>query len=1020
MAKPLDGAAKTKLILSCVGLPLIIGAGVGLGIGNDLAFNRYEAVISGFLAPNGEKDSDEAGRARNMGNELAREIEREGIVLLQNNGTLPLQRDVTRVNVFGHGSIDWYIMSSGSERIGTDGQTSYDLNSALEAKGIEVNQELPTYYKKWHKAEGDANTIMAGFDSFYQVREPSLETQAEYQEIYDRARDYSDTAFFVVSRHAGENSDAPHYQNKCEGQPKDETRGYLEISTEEEYTIRRLAEDFENVVIVINSTNTMTLDFLEDIEGIDACISVGATGCQGALSIPEILWGDACPSGHMTDTIPYRPEYNITYYRACAKHTRHYTGGKSSDFFSKAGRGAGGGSFYQYACYVEYAEGIYVGYRWFETADAEGFWDQDPYNGYENVVQYPFGFGMSYTTFDWSFQDASVPEGSNIVNNQDLKLTVRVTNTGEYAGKDVVQVYLTAPYTPGGIEKSSVKLVGFAKSPELKPGQSADVEVEINTKEFKSYDDYDANGNGFTGYELEAGEYELKIQTDAHNLKDMDKNSIKYNVAEDQLISEDEKTGREVRNLFTGEDAYEGMPIDVSSVDQNCEYVHRDSFPPLLTDVEEDKPWTDKLMDRTSASEPVANYSFSREMGDNWDNATGVDCLGDPIPDTMPSWDQPGDLRLMEAGRLTETGKELGADYNAEGWEEILDQVPFAQAKHILTMDTNYKAPGIAEIGLRTNDDGAFQHAEGAAQVGNGHMAPDTSCVGYPGPTVLAQSWNKVLAYMYGKSEGNDMGPAGKDALYSPATNIHRSNYGGRNNGYQSEDPLLAGQMIAQVVRGLGVYGRTTFVKHFAFNDQDFNRMALFTWMTEQTAREIYLRSFEEVIKVGDSTGIMTSFNRIGGIWTGGNEALIQGILRREWGFNGQIITDMTENKTNMDIGFGLRAGGNINLGGGSTVAASIGTADTTPMRLQNRMREAIHQIAYSYTHALWKNETYNESADPSEAVIVYEAKQSYQWWKPALLSIDFFAYGGLAIGLVACGVGIAKAVVTMTKKEEA
>ena len=990
---------KLKLVFSALGLIGVVGVGVGLGVGNHIAFDVYPNVISTHLAPNGDKESASADSARNMGNQLAREIEREGIVLLQNNGTLPLQKSVRKVNVFGHGSVDWYIMSSGSERVGTDGQTSYGINEALEHYGVAVNPELPEYYLSWHRAEGDANTIMANFDSFYQVREPSLQDLDAYKTVYNNAKQYSDTAFFVVSRHAGENSDCPHYQNKVEGQPKDESRTYLQISTEEEYCIRQLVKDFENVVIIINSTNAMQLDFLESIEGIDACISVGATGVQGALSIPEILWGDASPSGHLTDTYPYKHEYNITYYRGNAKHTHPYNNAPSNCTLM----GTGGSAFYQTSCYVEYAEGIYVGYRWFETADHEGFWNKAPYNGYENVVQYPFGFGMSYPEFDWNLESVSLPEGSSIREDSKITVTVGVTNKGKVAGKDVIGVYLTAPYTPGGIEKSYVKLVAYAKTPELKPGQKANVEIEVDAKEFKSYDCYDANKNGFTGYELEKGDYQLKLQTDAHNLKQMDQNTIAYKVDADIKIENDEKSGNKVQNLFTrnaelNQVPYQDIAIDGSDVGQNVQYVHRNNFPALLTEVEPNKDWTNDLLRRADGI-TVNNSAWNRQMGDNWDNAT-KDWLGRDLDEktlTTPTWGSTvTSHRLMEGGALTEIGAKLAADYNDPQWEEVLNQVPFNQANHILTMDTSYAAPGISAIGLRTDSDSAFQHAEGASQVGNGHMAPDTSCVGYPGSTVLAQTWNQVLAYMFGKSEGNDMGPAGKDALYSPACNIHRSPYGGRNSGYQSEDPYLSGRVVGNLIRGLGVYGKTSMVKHFALNDQDFNRMALYTWTTEQALREIYLRTFEEAIKYGDSTGVMTSFNRIGAIWSGGNEALVRGILRDEWGFKGQIITDMTENKTNMDIGFGLRAGGNINLGGGNTAAASLSTS--SPARLQNRMREAIHQIAYSYSHALYKNLTYNESADPADAVIVFESKQSWQWWKPTLVAVDIVVYGGLTI----------------------
>ena len=993
-----------KTALSGIFLGLIVAGAAGLTVGNVLAFDRYYAVISSHLAPNGDKDSAEANAARNMGNQLAKEIEREGIVMLKNeDNILPLPKAGNeKVNVFGYGSVEWFLMSSGSEMVGCEGQTPYDFVDALNEYGIQANTELLDFYKSWNTPKKGSvdNTIFTAEDSFYVIKEPSLETNDNYKTIYENAKSYSDTAFFIISRCAGENSDPPHYQNKKGGLAKDETRGYLEISKEEEYALTKIGKDFKNVIVLINSTNTMTLSFLDTIEGIDACLNCGVTGVQGAISVPQVIFGDYSPSGHMTDTVPYKPEYNVAYYRGNAFHTRYYEGGSSYKMM-----GSGGSAFYQQSCYVEYAEGIYVGYRWFETADKEGFWDNEPYNGYENVVQFPFGYGMSYTKFDWTFIEADKPEMSEITNKDKITLKVEVENKGSVAGKDVVEVYLTAPYTPGEVEKAYVKLVAYAKTPELTPGQKCVLDIEVDCANFKSFDDYDRNKDGHAGYEMDAGEYELKLQTDAHTKKEMNQNSIKYKVSSTLYIDEDEVTGVKVEPRFTGETAYLGVPIDGSSVDQGVEYIHRNNFPALLTDVEPNKPWTDKLKERYVNGEKVVvdNATWNAKLGELWDNAT-TDYFGNAVNGSLPSWGSTSTShKLIENGTLTEYGMKCAADYDAPEWDELLNQIPFSQAKEIVTMDTNYQACGIAAIGLREDTKGTFQHAEGASQVGNGHMAPGTSCVGYPSSTVLAQTWNQTLAYMFGKSEGNDMGPAGKDALYSPATNIHRTNYGGRNSGYQSEDPYLAGRVVGNVIKGLGAYGKTTFMKHFVLNDQDFNRMALYTWTTEQALREIYLRTFEEGVKYGDSTGIMTSFNRCGGIWAGGNEALIQGVLRGEWGFRGQIITDMTENKTNMDVTFHFRNGGNVALGGGWGSGVSM-TLDqsSSPARVQWRLRECMHEIAYSYSHALYKNAVYNESADPQDAIIVTEPKRSYQWWEPALVTVDAFAYGGLLIGLFA------------------
>ena len=1046
----LSGKEKARLIVSVASLPVIAAAGVGLGIGSGWAFGPGASTLTTYLTA--AAAADESGMTRavsGMGDELAVEVEGEGIVMLENNGTLPLSKedfDQKKISVFGHGAVDWYIQSSGSEMVGTKGHKAYDLVGALKKRGLAVNQDILDYYTSWHRAEGDANTIMAALDEYFVIREPSIKVDSKYEELYDAALDRttkddngktnSDTALFVISRHAGENSDCPHYQNKLSSSDsthksgstvKDETRTYLEISTEEEDALRKIAKDFKNVIVIENSTNNMTLDFVKEINedipnGIDAVLNVGVTGGQGALAIPDVIFGDVTPSGHMTDTTPYRPEYNITYYRSCAKHTRHYEGGRSADFFEKAAQGSGGSAFYKFAPYSEYTEGIYMGYRWFETADAEGFWDKAPYNGYDNVVQYPFGYGMSYTDFEWKFVEANKVSGSEIDPDEKLNFKVEVTNTGEYKGKDVVQIYLTAPYTPGGIEKSYRKLVGYEKTPLLEPGESETIEIEVETKDFKSYDDYDANNNGHTGYELEPGNYELNFMTDAHHVK-KDMSPVSYKVSKIALIDKDEITGETVENRFTGDTAYEGMPIDGSSVDQDIKFVHRNNFPALPTECEPNKPWTDKLMERTSdpvTDHFIGNYSFSREMSEYWDNAT-KDYWGEEVPEKAPTWNSGGKLKLIENGKLSEVGKKCGADYDAPEWDSVLDQLDFGNSKSIVTENSNYAERGMSEIGLRdSNNPNAFKFEEGAAMIGGGYGQSDSvNCPAYPGPTMGCQAWNRALTYKLGKSMGNDMNASGTDGIFSPNCNLHRSTYGGRNCGYQSEDPILSGRYVSEIIKGISIYGRITFVKHFVANDQDFNRMANMAWMTEQTFRELYLRSFEEAVKNGGTVGIMTSFNRVGGLWSAGNEALIQGVLRREWGFRGQIITDMTENDTNMDVGFSFRYGGNINLGDSSTVANKIGDSTTTPVRLQYRLREAMHEIAYSFTHAMWRNEEYNASADPSEMIVSIPPKNNYLWWQPAIISIDAFVYGGLLIGAAAAVITIMKTLGNGGKEEE-
>ena len=339
--------------------------------------------------------------------------------------------------------------------------------------------------------------------------------------------------------------------------------------------------------------------------------------------------------------------------------------------------------------------------------------------------------------------------------------------------------------------------------------------------------------------------------TDAHHVKE-NMNPMTYRVVHDVMIDRDEVTGEVVENRFTGDTAYEGMPIDGSSVDQNIEFVHRNNFPELLTECEPNKPWTDKLMDRLSDPNPVANYSYSKAMSDTWDNAT-EDYWGNPIPQQAPTWSSGGSQKLMEDGQLTELGMICGENYDAPEWDSVLDQLSFDNSKKIVTENSNYAGRGMSEIGLRdSNNASAFKFEEGAAMIGGGLGQNDEiNCPAYPGPTMGCQAWNRALTLKLGKSMGNDMNASGADGIFSPNCNLHRSTYGGRNCGYQSEDPILSGRYVSEIIKGISIYGRMTFVKHFVANDQDFNRMANMAWMTEQTFRELYLRSFEEAVKNG-------------------------------------------------------------------------------------------------------------------------------------------------------------------------
>ena len=981
-----------KIINVSIAVLLIVIVVVGLSIGNHYAFDIYAANLTTFLCDNGQSDSESAEQAKASGNELAQQIVEEGAVLVKNDdGCLPLSKSTKKVNIFGYKSIDWVYCTTGSAGYPTDSsQTVYSITEAIEDYGYSYNTKITDFYKSWNTPWGYQSTLGCKNYLFYRLFEPKL---SEYQDIFDDSKSYSDTAIVVISRWAGESQDIPHTQFKYK-YDQDNSRGYLTISTEEETLLKAVGAAFDKVVVIINSTNTMQLDFMDTIPGLDACLVVGGTGLEGGKALPKLLWGDATPSGRLADTYARKLEYHYTHYQMSNDHVQVYQGAPSS---SKTMTGISRTNWNRNVTpYVDFVEGIYVGYKWFETADAEGYWDRDPYNGYTNVVQYPFGYGLSYTDFTWEVTKCSIENGSSIKDNQEITYEVKVTNVGTVSGKDVVEVYLTAPYTKGGIEKSSVKLVGFAKTPELAPGLSATLTITVDTSDFKSFDDYDKNNNDFAGYELEEGTYQLKFMENCHTLKEdmVGANTFEYKVDSTILIETDEVTGNTVTTLFTGDNAVDGISIDGSNVDQNIEFLTRESFNALPTSNFTARAWTSKLAVSDGKSNAVLCNAYSTTQADEWDNATGKDAFDNEINTTAPTWGKNSNLKVMENGKLTDLGRKLAADYNAEEWDALLDQVKFSEAVEIMDSSSAYLRPNFTSVGLNEK----YKDAETSAQV-NGFAG--STATGFPIETVTAQTWNTALALAFGKAIANEMNVLGFDGGYSPGANIHRDPYGGRNGEYCSEDGFLTGKIVANIVKGYTVSGKYAFVKHFAANDSEFARVGVYTWMREQALRENDLRAFEEVVKNGKGIALMTSFNRVGATWAGGNEALIQGVLRNEWGFNGMIITDMIENDKYMDGAQAIRAGGNYMLGGnGATKTTMLPSESKSSARLQNRLRESAKEVIYATIVPLYENENYNESADASDVIVSYPSKSAYEWWKPTLVSVEIIIYCLLAYGV--------------------
>ena len=975
----------------------------------------FEEVLNFHPFP---QSTDTINQARQGGQDLSKQIIQEGSVLVKNNGVLPLDRDeVTQVNVFGHASIDWVWGGSGSGQVvpeNNDASENIDFLKALKLYEVDYNEAISEMYRRFQAAQGTVDSINLGYSEVYKLAEPSLGNTNYYsQQLLEDAKNYSDTAFVVIGRRAGETEDPARVQYKA-GLATDNNRHYLEISTEEEELLNYVGANYENVIVIINSTNAMELDFLDTIPGIDACLVVGATGTRGAEAIPSVLYGEVSPSGRFTDTYAYDMASNVNFKRTGAAGTGYYTNGSElypTGAGSNAGVLSGNRKTRTAPAFIDYIEGVYLGYKWYETADVEGIWksysrdildendQKKTVTGYDAVVQYPFGYGLSYTEFNWVVDSITLADGSEIDRDSEIVITLSVENVGSVPGKDVIEVYLTPEYKAGQIEKPHVNLVGFAKTATINPGEKQVITISLDVDDFACYDAYDLNNNGNKGYELDAGKYEIKLMTDSHNIKNVDfatgaKNIpgvITYNVSKTINFKTDKYTGNEVKNLFTGEDAVDGASLDGSDSNQNIGFITRANFPDPyeISDVE-GRAMTDNVK---------LHNEYSKAAASEWDNAT-TDIFGNPVNNSTPIWGQAagvlehdgvsyadsvgsdGKAKVYMNNKITSLGLALGSDYNHPLWEAVLNQITLAEAVNLVHQG-NFGNAAINSVGKPklTDHDGPAQVRSFNAGAARG--------TGFPCVTVLGQTWSKSLAYSFGINYGKEMGTQGiaMDGTYGFGANLHRSAWGGRNYEYFSEDGFLAGSMLAEQVRGLTNTGKYCYLKHLVLYETEHERDSIYTWCTEQALREIYLVPFEMAIQDGGCVGIMSSYNRIGNVWTGGSEALIQGIIRNEFGFNGTVVTDYVDSWSQkfMSIEDAVRAGGDINLG---TRTSALDTGFDDSNRIQNQVKETCHHVLYMFLSPIHANAEYNEQ-DDVEQIVVGTVIQTWYWWRDALTCVN-------------------------------
>ena len=949
----------TKYILNG---SLMVVTGVALIVGN-LVLKNFEGEISTVLSP-AIVNQESLDVSSQNGQLLSRRILEEGATLLWNkDNTLPLSYSETKkVNVFGWRSVDWIYGSEGQNASGgvspEDGDFSknVDIFDALNDYGIQYNERLEKMYNEYVQPDHQSADLRGQhISNLIHLREPNINDTNYYtQDLLDYSENFSDTAIVMISRMAGEgmNANKTSQSKKGAGVVDDNTRHYLELSTEEEALLKYVGKTYKNAIVLMNMSNPFECGLLESIEGIDACMYIGFTGTRAAGVLPSLLYGEVSPSGHLVDTFAY-------------------------DMFTNPGNVFAGKTYTDYGRgYTDYVEGVYVGYKWYETADVEGIWDNvdNEYGkGYEGVVQFPFGYGSSYNTYSWTVGDISIDPNGTIDDYTQLTIPVTVKNEGQYPGREVVQVYMTPEYHEGEIEKSHVNLVGFGKTEVLQPGAEATIEITIDCDDFTSYDCYDKNDNGHKGYELEEGKYIVSLRTDSHTVKDVTYNNsltkaeFDYFVEETIKITEDKVTHKPVGNLFTGEDAVDTTPLDANEGD-------------FIADI----PWFTRS-DFLDPSEFAANFKaractpsakisgYSADRAKEWDAAT-VDEFGDPVPTDPVVWGAKNNMYVAKDGVITELGKALGADYDHEDWNKVLEQVTIAETVEVI--NNYYGTDPIASVGKPS-----LRDLDGPAQIKGFSTAPRGT--GYPTMVVIASTWNQKLAYEFGKSYGDDMKSVGCYGIWGWAIDCHRSAFFGRNHESPSEDPILAGAIIKNAVKGLNTRGRYAFLKHFALYGYSGDSI----WLSEQAFREIYLKPFREAFVEGGALGCMTTYQGIGAEHSETTIALLTGVLRKEWDFKGAITTDYIGNKAYCDAI--IRAGGNLGMGVSLGSLEGVSYNENSSLRLQHRLKEAVKQILYSWLRADYNEQQYLLNPDTDETFLSSFTIDSWVWWKPLVTCIN-------------------------------
>ena len=777
------------------------------------------ATLIGLATGNGTLSDETNEEAA----EVAEEIMEDGIVLLKNESLLPLN-ETKKLNIFGWESINPAYGGAGSGGI-NDLYDIVSLNQGLENAGFSINQELVDFYNNY----GADNPEMSIQKQSWTLPEPPVDTYSD--ELIKGAKEYSDVAVVVLSRKAGEgHNDIPmdvkkaaYDNNSDEYDDFPEGEHYLQLSQTERDMVDMVCSNFDNVIVIYNGANQFELGFADEYPQIKSVVWCPGTGNVGFNALGKVFSGEVNPSGKTPDTFIYdmttAPWWNN------AEKTEY------TNLADMAVEGMNAGTAQVYApAFTNYVEGIYVGYKYYETAAQEGAID------YDKTVQYPFGYGLSYTEFEQKMGELEEKDGQ-------ISVDVEVTNTGDVAGKDVVEVYYKPPYTNGGIEKSSANLIEFAKTDLLQPGESQTVTVTFSIEDMASYDE-----NNAKAYVLEKGDYVISINSDSHTVLDQ-----KTYTADDDVVykGENKRASDDTAATNVFEDA-KGDITYLSRADHFANYEEATAAP--------------------ASAELGEPYVSEYHLNSNFDKTT---YLNDE--DVMPTTGADNGLTLADM---------RDADYDDPRWEKLLDQLTVDEMANMIAM-AGYQTAAMDSVGKVATLD-----FDGPAAINNNFTG--VGSIGFPIEVVVASTWNKELAQAWGECMGKISQEMGAEGWYAPGMNTHRTAFGARNYEYFSEDGVLAGNMGAKAVEGARKYGVYSYIKHFALYEGNAKMVSV--WSNEQAIREIYLKPFEISVKQGGANAVMVSWSFLGDKWTGESSNLMNTVLRDEWGFRGMALTDFFRN----------------------------------------------------------------------------------------------------------------------------